>query len=280
MKPVTIHFLLGLLSMCVFLNATSAKWRSLFNGKDLTGWDTYLGPRYDKTKDEFAGEPIGLNSDPDNVFSVVKIDGRSAIRVSGQHFGGISTKEEFENYHLQLQFKWGEHRWAPRDSSKRDSGLLYHGVGPHGKGWFFWLRSHELQIQEGDCGDYWGVAGGTVTSPATMHKENEYVFDTSGQPMIFGSAKERVNARLIKARDGEKASGEWNIIDLYCYADTSVHVVNGKVTMVLYELSQVDGDEMKPLTKGKIQLQTEGAEVYYRDIRIEPIERIPAELLK
>ena len=39
------------------------------------------------------------------------------------------------------------------------------------------------------------------------------------------------------------------------------------------------GGEELPLTKGKIQLQSEGAEVFYRDIKIEPIEEIPADLL-
>lgn len=258
----------------------SARWKSLFNGKDFTGWDKYLGPRYDKGLEKFDSQPIGLNNDPDNVFSVVKMDGKGVMRFTGQHFGGISTTEEFENYHLQLQFKWGELKWAPRDKDKRDSGLLYHAVGPQGQGWFFWMRSHELQIQEGDCGDFWGVAGSTVTAPAKKLKENEYVFDPAGERLTFGGGSNKASSRLIKARDGEKPNGEWNTVDLYCYGDTSVHVVNGRVTMILYELRQADGDVFKPLTKGKIQLQTEGAEIYYRNIRIQPIDGIPEELLK
>src|ERR1043165_5943132 len=131
-------------------------WISLFNGKDLTGWDTWLGrPNGEK-------EAVGLNKDPKNVYTVVEVDGKPAIRISGEIFGAITSQKELENYHLKLEFKWGEKRWPPREKAVRDSGLLYHCVGPHGTAGSFWMRSQELQIQEHDCGDYWSVAGATV----------------------------------------------------------------------------------------------------------------------
>lgn len=259
--------------------APPTEWKSLFNNKDLSGWDTYLGPRYDEQKGDFSGDPIGLNNDPDKVFSVTSIDGAPAIRISGQHFGGISTKEEFENYHLQLQFKWGELRWAPRKDNKRDSGLLYHAVGPHAKGWFFWMCSEELQIQEGDCGDYWGVGGASVNAPAIKKADNEFVYAPDGASMIFGSSGERVNARLIKYRDGEHQYGQWNTVDLYVRGDTSVYFINNVFVNKLYKLRRAgeNSTEEIPLTKGKIQLQSEGAEIYYRNIKIEPIRKLPDE---
>ncbi len=58
------------------------------------------------------------------------------------------------------------------------------------------------------------------------------------------------------------------------------HVVNGKVNMRLFNSRQiVDGKEI-PLTKGKIQLQSEGAEIFYRDIKLRAIKEVPDELLK
>ena len=42
------------------------------------------------------------------------------------------------------------------------------------------------------------------------------------------------------------------------HGDTSVHVVNGKVMMILYHNSQVENGQVLPLTGGKIQLQSEG----------------------
>jgi len=41
----------------------------------------------------------------------------------------------------------------------------------------------------------------------------------------------------------------------------------------------VEKGQVAPLVKGKIQLQSEGAEIFYKQIRIQPIGKIPAELL-
>src|SRR5436190_249855 len=104
-------------------------------------------------------EALGLNRDPHANFSVVTEDGKPALRISGEVFGGISTKEEFENYHFRAEFKWGQKKWPPREKTVRDNGLLYHCVGPQGAGSGAWLKSFEMQIQEHDCGDFHSVAG-------------------------------------------------------------------------------------------------------------------------
>jgi len=56
-------------------------------------------------------------------------------------------------------------------------------------------------------------------------------------------------------------------------------VVNGKVMMVLYHNQQSENGQDLPLTKGRIQLQSEGAELFYRNIRIQQINNLPADLL-
>lgn len=255
------------------------KKQLLFNGKDLTGWDTYIGPLYDSIKKKFTGEPIGLNKDPQKVFTVVKEDGKPAIRISGEQFAGISTQQEFANYHLRLEFKWGKLKWAPKRNAKRDSGLLYHAVGPHGADGLFWMRSQEFQIQEGDCGDYWGCGGAFADIPARKEGENKFVY-APGSPLLTFRNKGPNGRNCVKNFDAEKASGEWNTIDLYCFGDTSVHVVNGKVVMVLYKLRQPEGNGDVPLTKGKIQIQSEGAEVFYRNLTLDEISSIPEMMLK
>ena len=252
--------------------------KSLFNGRDLKGWDTYVGPPYDTLHKKFGGKTPGLNADPSRVFTVAKTDGKSAIRISGEHFGGISTQEAFENYHLRLEFKWGEKKWHPKKTSARDSGLLYHAVGPHAGDGNFWMRSQEFQIQEGDCGDYWGVAGAFADIPAREKSQDQYVYDPAG-PLLTFRDQTPIGRHCIKNPDAEKPSGEWNTIDLYCVGDTSVHVVNGVVNMVLYNLRQESADGSSPLTNGKIQIQSEGAEVFYRNITIDHIQRIPQALL-
>ena len=267
--------LLPLASLIMNLSYSQPGWQLLFDGKDLTGWETYLGPRYSPEKGDFDGEPVGLNRDPREVFTVVQLDDGPAIRISGAEFGGISTLDSFSNYHLQLQFKWGTEKHAPRTNEKRDSGLLYHANGPHGADWFFWMSSQEFQIQEGDCGDYWGL-GSDVTVKVKMQADSTFAYHPNGQSTAFGAHSKIRNAK--KKPDGmEKPWGEWNTIDLYTFGSTSIHMVNGTVVMILEDSRQPVDEKVLPLTRGKIQIQSEGAEIYYRNIRIEPITELPKE---
>jgi hypothetical protein len=159
------------------------------------------------------------------------------------------------------------------------------------------MRSQEFQIQEGDCGDYWGCAGGVADVPAVKRSDSEYVYNAAGAMYTF-RADDKTGRHCIRSSDAELPSGSWNTVDLYCHGDTSVHVINGKVVMVLYHSGQVEpaGGQaaaagggagaaaglapVRPLTKGKIQLQSEGAEIFYKEIKIKSIERIPAEMLR
>jgi hypothetical protein len=253
---------------------SESTWQSLFNGTDLSGWDTYLGPTYDTVLNKFDSLSIpGLNNDIREVFRVVEEDGAPAIRISGDGYGGISTLQEFENFHLRVEFKWGKLKWHPRKDEKRDSGILYYAVGPQGAGYGNWMRSQEFQVQEGDCGDYWSIDGSIVDIPATGSKKDEYIYSPEASMLPFSYTSE-FGKRCIKNPDAEKPNGEWNTVDIYCLGSTIVHVLNGKVVMKLYNSRQpFDGKEI-PLTKGKIQLQTEGAEVYYRNIQWQPITEI------
>ncbi len=262
------------------LNEPKVQWRQLFNGKDLEGWDTYLGPQFPPVGDDRTGvAPIGLNIDPKKTFTVAEIDGAPAISISGEHFGGISTKEEFENYHLRLDFKWGKNKFHPRENYKKDSGLLYHAVGEHGADYGFWMQSQEFQIQQGDCGDFWGVAGAVIDIPATKQGEKDWIYDPKGDLKTFMD-KTETGRHCIRSTDFEKPDGEWNTLDLYCFGDTAVHVVNGQVVMVLYNSRRPINGAYEPLTKGKIQLQSEGAAIYYRNIWITPIAKLPESFIK
>src|SRR5205807_1383853 len=265
-----------LLIVCTAATAASAGdgWAPLFNGKNLDGWDTWLGkPLGEK-------EPVGLNKDPKKVYTVVEVDGRPAIRISGEIFGAITTKQEYENYHLKLEFKWGEKKWPPRLKDVRDSGLLYHCVGPHGAANSYWMRSQELQIQEKDCGDYWSVAGGIVDVEGERKDGKGPVIYRKGGQKFTVPSKESGGPRIVKNPDNEKPTGQWNTIELLCVGGTSVHVVNGKVNMVLTNSRQVVNGKEVPLVVGKIQLQSEGAEVFYRNIAWRGIDSIPEKYLK
>jgi len=257
--------------------AADARWRPLFNGKDFSGWETYLGKPFRTW--EVAGlkrdtngnylEPIGRNRDPLKVFTVATVAGAPALCISGQGFGTITTTEVFTNFHLRLQVKWGEQRWADRVNLRRDSGLLYFVHGEPGAMSGDWPRSVEFQIQEQDIGDLYPV--GTQISVNVRHgMTNLWIYDPKGAPRTFAK-----NRRCVKLGDAEKPRGEWNTLDLFCVNGDSVHVVNGQVMMRLHHAQRVDGPTPAPLTSGAISLQTEGAEVFYRNIEIQPIANFP-----
>jgi hypothetical protein len=232
-------------------------WIPLFNGKDLSGWDTYLSYQPGTGNTEIKG----VNNDPDGIFSVVE----GAIRIDGRIWGALTSTEEYENYHLRLKFKWGDRRYPPREQERRDSGLLYHCVGPHGAQSDHWMRSHESQIMEGDCGDYHSLDGAMIDIEADT-------IDINGNKNLIykkgAELKQGVQRRVIKSETNEKPLGEWNEMELIADGDKITHIVNGKVVLEATNSSQMVNGKSLPLTRGKIQFQSEGAEIFYKDIEI------------
>ena len=279
-----MHFPKFILAGLLLANAALAadnSWQPLFNGKDLTGWDTYMGtpdkswdvPGLNRATNGVYHEAIGKNRDPLKVFTVETVDGQPAIHVSGQGFGTMTTTATFTNFHLRLQVKWGELKWGYKARAARDCGLLYFG---HELGAVdgTWPRSLEFQIEEHNMGDLWAL--GTQVTVLARQQGNLWLYDTNGTPTVFVQ-KRPVNNRCVKLGDPEKPKGEWNTLDLICFNGDSIHIVNGQVVMRLHNAQRLDGPEPAPLTSGTISLQTEGAEVFYRNVEIQPITEIPAE---
>jgi hypothetical protein len=238
----------------------NSEWISLFNGKNLEGWETYLSYQPGSGNEQI----IGVNKDPDNIFSVV--DG--SIRIDGRIWGALTTNDEFENYHLRFKFKWGEKRYPPRENEKRDSGLLYHCVGPHGAQSDHWMRSHESQIMEGDCGDYHSLDGAHIdvmVDTIEIEGRKNLIYSEAGH-LVRG-----VHQRVIKSENFEKPSGEWNEMELIVDKGNITHIMNGNVVLKATNSRQVVEGNLVPLIKGKIQFQSEAAEIFYKDIEIKSL---------
>jgi hypothetical protein len=280
--------LVGVLPGVMAVHAQSG-WTPLWNGKDLDGWATWMQapapssevPGLKRDADGKYTEPIGSGRDPLKVFTVVRdVDGRPAIRISGEVFGELRTNGVFKDYHLKLQFKWGEKKWPPRANPEtpRDSGLLYHVHAAPGVNGRTWARSIELQIQEHDVGDLYAVGSAIAVraKPRAGTQPALYDYDPAGEWTFF-SQSQGAPGRCIKQPDNEKPTGEWNTVELVAFGEDAIHIVNGKVVMRLHGPLRIDGDVPKPVTSGPIILQSEGAEVFYRDIEIRPVTAIPAE---
>jgi hypothetical protein len=284
--------LVALMFVCFTPLLAEEEWRPLWNGRDFGGWSTWLAKPHPSVV--LAGEakdpkgnylqPIGAGRDPLQIFSVAKVDGQPAIRISGQVFGELRTADSFSNYHLRLQFKWGEKKWVPRDKPEtpRDSGLLYHVHAESGAEGRTWSRSTELQIQERDVGDLYSV-GSFVFVRSTLRKGTAnaatkavYDYDPKGAWNVFAQVPGQTG-RCVKQPDNEKPTGEWNTVELICFGEDSIHIVNGKVVMRLHRTMRLDTPTPQPVTSGPLILQSEGAEIFYRGIELRPITAVPAE---
>jgi len=259
------------------------QFRSLFNGVNLEGWETYIGvpgsyvdlPEMEKDEEGNYLDPIGLNKDPLQIFTLVEEDGESAVRVSGQVNGSLATKEEFENYHFRMEVKWGLLKWPEGSDRLRNSGLLYHGTGDYGQGLGVWKKSHECQVMETMFGDSYRMGDTYCSIPASIPEGGErYVYDPDADLIEFGDGKQGGKI-CSKSSMNEKPLGEWNVVEILCLGDTSIHVVNGKVNMVNVDSHLEENGRIIPLRKGNIQLQSEGAEVFFRRMEIKSITEIP-----
>ncbi len=261
----------------------SGEWKPLLDSS-LSQWEIFIGvphksvniPGVPATQSEdgiHGGKPLGLNNDPLKVFTVIEEEGKPVLHVSGQIFGCVSTKATFENYHLRWQFRWGTKKWPPRETQRRDSGVLIHCFDPHGAFWNCWRNCLECQVMENDCGDFFPLGSTADSTVRPQIAGARAIFDPKG---IFCSGAGPVS----HGPSVEKPEGEWNIMEVYTVGQTSVFVVNGTVNNVLFNAKRPTPDysAIEPLTSGYIQIQSEGAEVFYRDIVIQGITEFPPEL--
>lgn len=268
---------LCLLLLLAATTASAEDWTPLLDA-DLSKWEVFTGVPHktvvvpgatepSTSKDCRGGTPVGLG-DPLNVYTTEEIDGEVVLNVSGQVFAGLTSLEEYENYQVSLEYRWGEKKWEPRLQAKRDSGLLLHCVGKHGSFWDVWMSCLECQVQEGDTGDFIPLAG---TGADVRCRERE-----GNGPRIYDPTAPLIaNPGYIShGPSTENPHGEWNTVEAYTVGDRMAFVVNGTPNQVLFR-TRYQG---KPLTRGKIQIQSEAAEVQYRRVKIRPITEFPASL--
>jgi hypothetical protein len=281
-SPVTTLLLLLVLSLACSDHASAQptgqeravspdRVLALFDGHDLSRFYTWLVDTH--------------REDPDRVFSVVdQIDGAPAIRVSGQHFGGLVTREAYGDYRLVVEFRWGLLTWGERRDAARDSGILIHCQGPDGNtsadGNGAWMRSVEAQIIEGGVGDLILVGGFEpgghelvphLTVRSSVDRDGEPVYDPRGVAHEFDKGRINWRDRDVDWKDAlgfrgrqdvESPYGEWTRLEVIADGGSVTNVVNGTV---------VNQGSRSSLTSGRILIQSEGAEIYFRRIELQPL---------
>lgn len=157
------------------------------------------------------------------------------IHCEGSVNGYVITKKEFEDYVLKLQWCWGE-----KIARSRNSGVFVHVAGENK----IWPKSIEAQLMADHAGDFWLV--GDFKLKVDPKRQDPKV------ARHYYRFKESV----------EKPVGEWNQYEITCDKDTVKLVINGHAVN--------EGTEAER-TKGRILLQSEGAEIEFRDIAIKSL---------
>lgn len=235
-------------------------WISLLNGRDLEGWYTVLSQSgKDSAK---ARTMVGMEE------GMLHILGNRAIGEPSEP-GYLATHQEFENVHIRVEYKWGVSRFAPRLEAKRDNGLLYGLVGPDK----VWPTMVECQIEEGDVGDVFlsGIRG--VQDPHNYGMFGEGLGPegwTSAGPGWDGPPPQPTAGRKIKDGNFEELGG-WNVVEVIWQGDRAAHIVNGRAVNSVSMLQQPDPakpGQFIPLTRGKIAIEIEFAEIWFRRIEV------------
>jgi hypothetical protein len=275
------------LSFAVAAVAGDDTWKPLVQGKDLSAWETLLGrphasdtiPGLARNSDGSYVDQIGLGRDPVQVFTLLSEPEGPVVRVSGRVFGALITKESYANYHLRLQFKWGEAKWAPRATDNRDSGLLYNIEEATTDGRRSVPRSLEFRIREAGTGDVYAI-GLQVEVCARLRDKEAPIFDPAAAPVKFGPGSQPNRAFCATLADHERPHGEWNQLDLLCVGAEAIYLVNGHVVMRVRNPLKPTSGGYSPIQQGRIALQSEGAEIYFRKIEIQPLAAIPDDPIK
>ena len=174
--------------------------------------------------------------------------------------------------------KWGELKYEPRLDKLKDSGIVYHSIGECGIDyWRSWMLGQELQIMDGHMGDYWSIASAAIDVRALIPEGIMNPIAHQKQPFLSLGSGTGLPGFCLRSENHESAAGEWTEVELICWGDKSLHLVNGHVVMVLQNSRYREGEKSISLTKGKLQIQSEAAEVYYKDIRIKSISALPEE---
>lgn len=239
----------------------------LFNGKNLDGFYTYI-------------QDTGY-ADPREVFTVK--DGM--LHISGDGWGGLITKQTYRDYHLIIEFKWGQRTWDSRKDRARDSGVLVHGFGPDGGFGGRWLPSVEAQIIEGGVGDILVLSGTdpqsgeplpvSLTAEVTTDRDGERVWKKGGERVTLSSGRINWWGRdedwsdtlgFRGKQDVESEFGQWTRMDVICEGDRLRIKVNGVTVNEAFGIQP---------SEGKILLQTELAEMFVRRYELWPLGKAP-----
>jgi hypothetical protein len=108
-----------------------------------------------------------------------------------------------------------------------------------------------------------------------------YRGESPGEQIIVyepGAAKITTTEGITPKINPEKTN-DWNVCEVIAFGSVGIHILNGKVVLVLSNPRYREGGQEIALIHGKFQLQSEYAEIFYRNIEVRVISQIPEQYL-
>ncbi len=158
----------------------------------------------------------------------------------GKPLGYLYTRDDFRD--VDLEFEW---RW-PAGQAPGKGGVLLRITKDHQ----IWPKSLEVQLNAGEAGDFWGLAGYERTGPADKMKVLEHP--------DFGKL-----TNVKKNQPLEKKPGEWNHCRIRLVADKVKVEINGQVA------NEATGCEA---ACGPFCFTAEGNGIEFRNIRVKKLK--------
>src|SRR5262249_36064401 len=106
--------------------------------------------------------------------------------------------------------------------------------------------------------------------PATKeNRETTFLpMDKGGVPMTLW---DKAGGIFYQKRQGMHEKEGWNTLEISVRGDRSVHLLNGQVVNACKNIRLVDPKDptrSTPIKRGRIALEIEAAELFYRDVEI------------
>jgi hypothetical protein len=208
--------------------ADSSGWQNLVNGKDIP-WHTY-----GKT---------GLGSAWKHEGDVLHLDASAKEEWQTKNGGDIVTNDEFENFHLRLEWKISE---------AGNSGIMFYVNEDTSKYKYAWESGPEMQIADNE-----------------KNEDGKIVKSRAGE----------LYELMAISKNTVKPAGEWNQVEIIANNGKLDFHINGEhvLSTVMWNdewkklISQTKFNSLPgfgTFRKGKIALQDHGADVWFRNVMI------------
>jgi len=249
--PVFLFFLL--LVSCTFPKNPPEKqeWITLFNGKDLTGWDIKI-------------KGSGMNVNYKNTFRVE--DGLLKVRYDeyekfSNEFGHIFFNKSFSNYKLRIEYRFVGDQCPDGPSwAFRNSGVMLHSQSASSMGV---NQDFPVSIE----GQFLGGDGVT-----DRHTSNVC---TPGTNIVMNDLL--ITQHCVESSSKTYHGDEWVTAEFVVMADKVIHHILEGDTVMTYYYPQVGGNSIPdgfPLAEGTllkegfICLQSESHPIDFRKVEI------------